>query len=206
MMLTLSECARKHSTDKGLGGHNYTPIYERYLRPLRDEKIRLCELGFFLGGSAWMWHDYFPNGDFWFVDNNPKYENVPPRSFLSDCDQADPDGMKQALEGGAFDVIVDDASHINDKTIASFKLWWRALKPGGLYVIEDLHCSYAPAYGGSEDPDSHGTVMGFLKGLSDEANRSAYPAYHRKGFDVAWIHFYRSIVFIKRSGSRGQLH
>ena len=43
-----------------------------------------------------------------------------------------------------FDVILDDGSHINELTLKSFNLLWGHLKPGGLYIIEDLHCSYEP--------------------------------------------------------------
>lgn len=42
-----------------------------------------------------------------------------------------------------FDTIIDDDSHVNRHILASFDaLFNQRLKPGGLYIIEDLRCSY----------------------------------------------------------------
>jgi predicted methyltransferase len=42
--------------------------------------------------------------------------------------------------GQGFDVIVDDGGHNTAQQLSSFMmLFQHALKPGGLYVIEDLH-------------------------------------------------------------------
>ncbi len=196
----LGDLALKHVTDKGPGGHNYTTLYEQYFGPMRNNKIRLAELGFASGGSAWMWHDYFPNATFWFVDINPQHDKLPPRSTLSDRDQADPEGPTEAIVGGLFDIVIDDASHLSDKTVASFKVWWNALKPGGLYVVEDLCTSYWAFHGGDSDPTAESTSMHFLKGLADQVNRRfIVGAEYRNGFDVEWIHFYQNIAFIKRT-------
>jgi hypothetical protein len=41
--------------------------------------------------------------------------------------------------GGGFDFIIDDGGHTNPQQLSSFMvLFQHALKPGGLYVIEDL--------------------------------------------------------------------
>ena len=39
--MTLDELFHKHGSDKGTGGHNYTEVYQRYFKPLKDEPIRL---------------------------------------------------------------------------------------------------------------------------------------------------------------------
>ena len=44
---------------------------------------------------------------------------------------------------GEFDIVIDDGSHVNKHILASFKQLVGKLKPGGIYVIEDLGCSYA---------------------------------------------------------------
>ena len=42
-----------------------------------------------------------------------------------------------------FDIIVDDGSHVNTFTIASYEhLFDSRLNSGGIYVLEDLKCSY----------------------------------------------------------------
>ena len=50
------------------------------------------------------------------------------------------EGWVKDIQGG-FDVIVDDGGDQN-QTLASFTvLLQKALKPGGVYVIEDMHVS-----------------------------------------------------------------
>src|SRR5262249_1865342 len=41
-----------------------------------------------------------------------------------------------------FDVIVDDGSHKSGDIIEAFLLYFPLLVPGGIYVVEDLVCSY----------------------------------------------------------------
>jgi hypothetical protein len=38
-----------------------------------------------------------------------------------------------------YDIIIDDGSHISEHQQISFKELWESVKPGGYYVIEDLH-------------------------------------------------------------------
>ena len=55
-----------------------------------------------------------------------------------------PDAWPQALLGiveqefgGALDMVMDDASHIYEPTLASFQILFTLLPEGGLYIIED---------------------------------------------------------------------
>ncbi|CAF1146043.1 unnamed protein product, partial [Didymodactylos carnosus] len=45
-----------------------------------------------------------------------------------------------------FDIIVDDSSHMMEQQITSIKTLIRAVRSGGLYIIEDLLTSYMPNY------------------------------------------------------------
>jgi hypothetical protein len=52
-----------------------------------------------------------------------------------------------AIAGGAFDLIIDDASHLGYLTKRSFlHLFPKLLKPGGTYAIEDFCTGFLPAY------------------------------------------------------------
>jgi hypothetical protein len=51
-------------------------------------------------------------------------------------DAASPDG-----DSTPFDIIIDDASHINWHQIKTLETLIPALRPGGFYVIEDIHSS-----------------------------------------------------------------
>jgi hypothetical protein len=57
--------------------------------------------------------------------------------------QADEKLIKDVIEKyGPFDIILDDASHINELSIKSFNLLKDAVREGGYYIIEDLRNSY----------------------------------------------------------------
>ena len=53
--------------------------------------------------------------------------------------------------GGNFDVIVDDGGHRNSHILNTFMGLWRALKPGGLYFIEDLQVGRERQYRGTSE-------------------------------------------------------
>lgn len=43
------------------------------------------------------------------------------------------------------DLVIDDASHVWDKTVSSFEVLYPRLRPGGLFVIEDWSAQYMAA-------------------------------------------------------------
>ena len=51
--------------------------------------------------------------------------------------------MKADFGEGQFDIIVDDGSHLPWHQLFTFEIMFETwLKPGGLYVIEDVETSY----------------------------------------------------------------
>lgn len=194
---TLDEIMLKHGSDKASRAsqdwqwpQNYTQrVYEPLLAPLRDEPITLLELGWGEydpvrrdhanpdngGRSAAGWREYFSQAEIHIVDIEHKVNTVEGVTLWRGS-QADSKFLRQVhARTGNYDVVIDDASHVSSLTIASFKILWPMLKPGGLYVVEDLHSSYHPWYFGAaeanEDPamgERAGTAMGFFKRLADE--------------------------------------
>tara|TARA_B100000575_G_scaffold249030_1_gene215215 strand:- start:314 stop:1042 length:729 start_codon:yes stop_codon:yes gene_type:complete len=57
-------------------------------------------------------------------------------------------------EEGPFDIVVDDASHMNEHQIITFKHLFPKLNPGGIYVVEDTATSYWERFGGGYDSNS----------------------------------------------------
>lgn len=161
---SLTELANKYGSDKGTEGpsrnwtvHNYTDVYEAYLGGLRTESITLLEVGLGIRGDAWeaqvahgrnarggasmqMWHDYFPNARIYGADIHDAsfLDNDRIRTFRVDQgDRNQLTDMAEQVEGG-FDVIVDDGSHRADHQQITFGVLFPYLKPGGIYIIEDL--------------------------------------------------------------------
>ena len=161
---SLTELANLYGTDKGTmgpssgwGGHNYTDIYEAYLGTYRQSPVVLLEIGLGVKGSQWdspivhgrnaggaslkMWHDYFPEAKIYGIDiNECRYlENSRIRTFVADQGRIeDLEAVVEAIGGIDFDIIIDDGSHRPDHQQVSFSYFFRKLKSGGLYFIEDL--------------------------------------------------------------------
>jgi hypothetical protein len=57
------------------------------------------------------------------------------------------DNIKTHPNNG-YDVIIDDGGHHMHQQKAYFEGLWNAVKPRGIYVIEDIHSSYMKELGG----------------------------------------------------------
>lgn len=143
-MSELSKLALIHHTDKL--DHGYTHIYEQYLEPLRGQIRNVLEIGVNAGGSLHMWREYFPNARIWGIDINPDckyYEYKRVGVFVGD--QTDEVFLNKCCDdiGSPIDLIIDDGSHVNTFTTKTFYTLFPRLKSHGVYIIEDLSCSYA---------------------------------------------------------------
>ena len=166
--MSLTDLANLHATDKGTfgpsaewGAHNYTDVYEAFLSPWRSQATDLLEIGVGVRGEAWntkvahgrnavgggsvrMWRDYFETGTVTGIDINPAQfldeERV--RTFV--VDQGSRESLREFLEKSpvaSFDVIIDDGSHHPEHQQVSLGVLFGHLKPGGLYIIEDLEAN-----------------------------------------------------------------
>jgi demethylmacrocin O-methyltransferase len=152
----LTALAIRHGTDKW-GAHFYTPVYHRLFSHLRDEPIRLLEIGIggygYLtvgGASLQMWADYFPNGRIVAIDIAPKNLALSPRVTTLVGSQDDPAFLQRLCdEHGPFDIIIDDGSHVPQHVATSFFALFPRLADRGLYVIEDAQTTFWPQFGGS---------------------------------------------------------
>jgi cephalosporin hydroxylase len=65
-----------------------------------------------------------------------------PRIHVHRGDQSDQSFLHDlARRHGPFDIVIDDGSHVNAHIRASFEaLFVDHLKPGGYYIVEDIHC------------------------------------------------------------------
>jgi SAM-dependent methyltransferase len=156
---------------------SYLQVYERWLAPYRAGEITLLEIGVQNGGSLQIWARYFAAAKAIVgCDINPlccelKFEDPRIRLVVGDVNAT---SARQAIEKHAaqFDIIIDDGSHTSSDIISSFKYFYPLLKPGGLYVVEDLHCSYWRKWGGGLWKP--GSAMEFFKDLADVLNQQSW--------------------------------
>lgn len=202
----------KHDENHSFADKSYLHVYDNYLSDLRRRDINFLELGVKDGESHRMWSKYFSmNSKIYGVDIDPrcsKFSNNNIKIFIGS--QADEEIKNNIMQdcGGELDIVLDDASHINHLTIASFNLYWPNLKKGGLYIIEDLGCSYL-----ENETQSHINQwpgMKYNENLSDFVNKredlniffnSLIEKMDKEESDeIEWVHFYSKICIIKKQG------
>ena len=170
------EFQRKH--------HTFLNEYERLFSGLRDQPVRVLELGVQTGKSLLLWRDYFPGAIVVGIDINPQPELIAgeERIHFLRGSQDDPATLDVAgaISGQGFDIIIDDASHVGKPTRgAIYHLFPRWLKPGGIYVIEDIAVAFSwlvpdgalfkdmPSDGPTFPSHQHG-ILGVVKQLVDQ--------------------------------------
>ena len=132
----------------------YTQHYDQLLSEVRNDFTKVLEIGVETGRSHRLWLEYFPNAKIYGYDifeyghdelqrlqeGNPFLD----RSVMFKGDQSNVEHLNKfkSEHGGNFDMIIDDGGHTMEQMQTSLNHLWDSVKPGGIYVIEDLHsCS-----------------------------------------------------------------
>jgi hypothetical protein len=149
----------------------YLKVYEELFRPYRATRLCLLEIGIQNGGSLEIWGRYFEAAaalvgcDINVACEQLRYDD--PRIHVVVGDAI-------AVQAERFDIVIDDGSHRSGDIIRSFVRYFPKLEQGGIFVVEDLHCSYWREFeGGLVDPWSS---MSFLKRLADVINHEHWGA------------------------------
>ena len=118
-------------------GHGLIKFYGNLFKDLKSKPISILELGVLKGGSLLYWNEYFDNAQIVGIDVNLIKTDFPNISVYK-VDQTDKESLDTiAKKHGLFDIIIDDCSHIYDKTQASFDILYKYVKSGGIYIVED---------------------------------------------------------------------
>ncbi len=182
---------------------HYFEYYDRHFSRFRNKKVRILEIGVFLGGSLNMWRSYFgPEAFILGVDIDSSCTQYAGENIKIEIgDQADPLFLEY-LKGkyAPFDIIIDDGGHMMVQQITSFKFLFEHLNNGGIYLVEDLHTSYWKEYMGGYRCGR--TFIEYAKGLIDELNYAHIRKIvsfspDRLGF-LSGLHFYDSMLFIEK--------
>ena len=137
----LNEGYTEGGTDKN-SYHSYIEnFYEKEFEPYKESKIDLLEIGIETGGSLKLWKEYFLNSksvvgvDISDEKIDQRYKNID-GIIMHFGDAYDEKFSKKFKQ---FDIIIDDASHIYSDMLNNFKNFFKKVKPGGFYVIEDFN-------------------------------------------------------------------
>jgi len=181
---------------------HYFPIYERHFSRYVNRPVTIVELGCGDGGSLQLWKRYLgPYAQIVGVDFRPECKEFEEDQIVIRIGlQNDVNVLSSIVEEfGPVDIVVDDASHVMADTIDSFRFLYPRMDKGGVYLVEDMHTSYWPEFGGQlKGP---GTFIELAKSLIDELN-----AEHTRGELAATaftrstlsIQFYDSVVVFER--------
>lgn len=183
---------------------HYFDLYHRHLSPLRGrDKLVIIEIGIYSGGSLDMWRDYFgDNVEIYGIDIEPAclaYQR--PGTHVLIGDQGDPLFWKRVLADGSLpapDIVIDDGGHTPEQQRTTMEALLPVLKPGGVYICEDIH--------GADNPfsafvsgfaDQLSACQGMSADLDDQDRRLVVPANATQAL-VHSLHLYPFVVVVER--------
>jgi hypothetical protein len=152
----LNQLFLKYGCNKGTA-HNYPSFYSELLyrdrdiikvfveigigSPNQDGESRMGK-GYKYGSSLRGWRDFFPNANIIGCDIDPRVLIEEERISCQYLDQTNPSSFlalqNVLLDKGGADIILDDGLHTHPSNITSLLLLWPYIKPGGVYMIEDM--------------------------------------------------------------------
>ena len=147
--LTFTEILKESGSDKYYR-HHFEQYYEKWLEPFRSKfDLTMLELGARDGRSMQLWDKYFEHpkvilglayGSY--SENVERTTQILTHVQIFRGDQSEPNTMAHLRDKGPWDIIIDDASHVPQHQVYSLFHLWQSVKPGGIYVIEDLETNY----------------------------------------------------------------
>ena len=202
--LSLQGLADLYGSDKGTIKHNYTRYYEYIIQDILDTAyggmhrksaiLSIVEAGVACGASLRMWANYLPASVIVGYDIRPECAKL--CEGLHNVEIRIEDLCKKSM-AEEVDLFIDDASHIAEEMVAMFQNCFKNVAEGGYYVIEDLGCTYNPAYTeqfrkyfNPAAVNSRAEIVKFMDYLMQEVD-------HKD--EIAEIRYYPQMLVIKRA-------
>ena len=147
----------KGSIDISNSWHNYTTFYYSIFNKIKDNKLRIFELG--LGttninilsnmgnngrpcASIYGWKEFFQNSLIFGADIDKDILISEDRIKTYYCDQTNPEIIKEMWSNPElaekFDIIIEDGLHEFNANVCFFENSIHKLKSDGFYIIEDI--------------------------------------------------------------------
>lgn len=179
-----------HPTDKSpynmnnnLHKHPYSAIYNLLFSSIRNNPIKLGEVGILDNMSMICWRKYFPNallyGYEWFDSRLQKAidDNLPNVEYVKMNVESEK-SIETALSSseGKFDVLIDDSTHIFEHQIKLINVGHKYVKSGGYLIVEDIFLQF--------DENNYKNALDHLK---DEFSFATFIiAEHEKKHSPGW--------------------
>lgn len=183
----LAQYCEMHKTGRGIFKWNhYFEIYHRHLSKFVGQSAHLLEIGIFSGGSLQMWADYLgAKAHISGVDIEEvcrSYETRNTSIYIGD--QADRSFWSRVrLATAPVDIVIDDGGHLPEQQIATLEELLPQMRPGGVYICEDIH-------------GSNNRFASYVQGLSNNLNTGSIVTHQNRDLSVKPSNFQESIQSI----------
>ena len=134
-----------NNLDKKLTGHGYGDFYESHLNIFKNKDIKLLEIGTWKGAGVAAFYHYFNKAIIFCIDRNFKFQYKSNRVIFFNMNTENSTDVKK-LENlfikkkvEYLDIIIDDGSHNYLDILNNFKNFFKRIRPGGYYIIEDFN-------------------------------------------------------------------
>jgi hypothetical protein len=151
----------KYGSDKAYY-HDYHRVYGPLLAANRNKPLRLLEVGLGSnntniasnmgpdrrpGASLRAFRDFLPNALVFGADIDRHSLFREERIETVFVDQTKPETFAELLRfGNDYDIVIDGGLHSPDANLATMSFALRALKPGGIFIIEDIPARSVPIW------------------------------------------------------------
>lgn len=157
----LCELISSFGSDKAGPFHNYTILYDHLFSKFRKRDVEIFELGIGTnkidfpssmgprgkpGASLRAWRAYFNSAKIYGADIDRDVLFVEDRIQTFWVDQTKADAIRalwRQLPDISFDIMIDDGLHDASANICFFLESFQKLKPGGIYMVENIRQSDA---------------------------------------------------------------
>lgn len=139
--------------DKKQHCHPYTKIYYEIFKNMKQDSFNLLEIGigivnehhmkhmakfnYKIGGSLYMWKDFFTNANIYGLDINPDAMINNVDRIKTYCGSQIDENVFNNFNNIKFNIIIDDGSHIPEHQLESFKISQQYLSQNFIYIVED---------------------------------------------------------------------
>lgn len=195
---------KPEKADRATSQHNYHKAYATLFHDKREEINNVLEVGIWAGLGLLCWTHYFPNATVEGIDWKFKwerkikrlgYDSNRDRIHLNWCDTSCAEEVQEHFDrsrySNYFDVIFDDGNHFGSVQKATLINLWPMLKPGGIYIVEDINDIY-------EDPVKLTDYVNILAERGHKVGWYEYPSPPRMMNDEERPHLGSRLIAIHK--------